>query len=82
MIETNHGVRLRALDWPQDCDFQMVAFEPDDENCEVIRTESLAEDIHLALLHLDRTAPMKGRKPGWYRRLERCARGASSADKT
>jgi hypothetical protein len=79
VIETNRGVRLRALDWPHDCDFQMVVFEPGGDKCEVIWSESLADDIRRTLLAIERAAATKGRKPAWYRRLERCASGASSA---
>lgn len=79
VIETNHGVELKAPEWPHDCDFQMVAFDPEGETCEVVWTESLAEDIGRALVALDRAAALKGRKPDWYRRLERCATGAPSA---
>jgi len=25
IIETNHGVQLKAPDWPHDCEFQLVA---------------------------------------------------------
>src|SRR5665213_1620211 len=81
IVETNHGVTLRALNWPHDCDFQVVAFDPGSENCEVIWTESLADDIRLALSALERMAATKGRKPGWYRRLELCAKRASSASR-
>jgi hypothetical protein len=79
VIETNHGVRLRASGWPQDSDFQLVAFSPTGENCEVVWTESLAEDIGYALVSLDRAGALKGRKPDWYRRLKRYAKGVSSA---
>jgi hypothetical protein len=78
VIETNHGVKLRAPGWPQDCDFQLVAFDPPGEMCEVILTEGLAQDIRRALMTLDKARALRGRKPEWYRRLERCAKGAPS----
>ena len=79
IIETNRGVKLKAPGWPQDCDFQLVAFHPSAEICEVVSAEGLAGDIGKALMTLDRAAPFKGRKPDWYRRLERCAtRGSLS----
>ncbi|MGO9246744.1 MAG: hypothetical protein ACLPT4_09405 [Verrucomicrobiia bacterium] len=78
VIETNRGVKLKAPRWPQDCDFQLVAFAPSGKNCEVIWTENLAEDIGRALMSLDRSAALKGRKPDWYLRLKRCAKGADS----
>jgi hypothetical protein len=73
VVETNNGVKLKAPGWPQDCDFQLVAFDPSGESCEVISAENLAEDIGKALMALDREAPFKGGKPDWYRRLERYA---------
>lgn len=73
IIETNQGVRLKAPEWPHDCDFQLVAFEPSKESCEIVSAEGLAGDIGTALIALDRVAPFKGRKPDWYRRLERYA---------
>jgi hypothetical protein len=79
VIETNHGLELKATDWPHDCDFQIVAFDPVGENCEVVWARTLAEDIGRALTALDDSATLKGRNPDWYRRLERCARGALSA---
>jgi len=76
IIETNNGLELKAPGWPQDCEFQLVAFNPSGETCEVVWAEDVAEDIGKALTTLDRAAPFKGRKPGWYRRLERYARGS------
>ena len=78
IVETNQGVKLKAPAWPQDCDFQLVAFSPSGKHCKVIWTEDLAEDINRALVALDRTAAFKGPKPDWYRRLKQCARGASA----
>ena len=69
IIETNHGVELKAPDWPQDCDFQLVAFDPLGETCEVVSAECLAEDIGEALEALGSTS-FNGGKPDWYRRLE------------
>lgn len=77
VIETNHGVQLKAPRWPQDCEFQLVAFNPSGKTCNVIRTEHLAEDIGRALTALASSAALKGRKPDWFRRLERCAEAAT-----
>jgi len=76
IIETNHGVELKASGWPQDCEFQLVAFSPSGKNCEVIWTEHLVQDISNALMTLEGAGALKGRKPDWYRRLQRCATGA------
>ena len=73
IIETNRGVRLKAPGWPQDCEFQLVAFDPSSATAEVIDAESLADDITNALAALDKAAVLEGRKPDWYRRLARCA---------
>ena len=78
VIETNCGATLTDVNWPQDCDFQMVAFDPVAENCEVVWAETLADDIQQALLALDGTKVMKGRRPAWYYRLALCAKGAVS----
>jgi hypothetical protein len=73
IIETNNGLKLKAPGWPHDCDFQLVAFDPSGQSCEAISAEGLAGDIGKALMAIDRAAPFKGRKPDWYRRLERYA---------
>ena len=78
LIETNHGMRLRAPGWPQDCDFQLVAFNPSGKNCEVVSAEDLAGDIGDALAALDRAVPFKDRKPDWYLRLKRYTSRESS----
>ena len=36
VVETNHGVRLKAPEWPHDCEFQLVAFNPSGRTCEVV----------------------------------------------
>ena len=77
VVETNHGTNLKAPGWPQDCEFQLVAFVPSGEACEVVSSACLAEDIRRALTSIDRTRALKGRKPDWYRRLELYAEGTS-----
>lgn len=78
MIETNHELVLKAPDWPGDTDFELVAFSTLGGTCEIIRAEALAADIAKALLALNETDALKGQKPEWYERLERCADGASA----
>jgi hypothetical protein len=70
IIVTNHGVQLKAPEWPHDCEFQLVAFNPSEDSCEVVWAACLADDIGEALIALDRSVPVEGRKPDWYRRLE------------
>jgi hypothetical protein len=70
IIETNQGVRLKAPDWPNDCDFQLVAFDPSGETCEIVPAEALAGDIGKALMSLNGAEALEGEKPDWYRRLE------------
>lgn len=79
IIETNHGAELRAPGWPQDCDFQLVAFSRSGRNCEVVTPEDLAEDIGRALIAIRRAKCFKGRKPDWFRRLERYSEFACPA---
>ncbi|MGA3210396.1 MAG: hypothetical protein ABSD20_03760 [Terriglobales bacterium] len=70
LVETNRGLELEALGWPHDCDFQLVAFDPAENHCEVVWAKDLAEDIGRALMKLEEAAPFRGRKPTWYRRLK------------
>jgi hypothetical protein len=79
VIETNHGVVLKAPDWPHDCDFQLVAFNPSGSTCEVVWADCLAEHIGEALAALNKASHFKGRKPDWYRRLVRYARQEPSS---
>lgn len=77
VIETNHSVLLKAPGWPSDTDFELVAFSPLGKTCAVIRAADLAADIASALSTLDKATAWEGEKPDWYRRLERCADGAT-----
>jgi hypothetical protein len=70
IIETNNGVTLKSPDWPQDCEFQLVAFNPARSTCEVVWADGLVEDIGEALAALEGVPSLKGRKPDWYRRLK------------
>ncbi len=79
IVETNHGDRLVAPKWPQDSDFRLVVFSPKGSECDVIPPRDLAHDIALALEAVKQTLGSKSRKPGWYRRLEKCAAGACKA---
>lgn len=77
VIETNHGVQLKAAKWPQDCEFQLVAFNPAGKTCKVISTEQLVNDIRDALKSFQAAGTVKTRKPDWYHRLALYAEGAS-----
>ena len=77
VIETNHGAQLKAPRWPQDCEFQLVAFNPSGKTCTVVWTEELADDIDHALKTIQETGVLKGTKPDWYRRLTQCAKATS-----
>jgi hypothetical protein len=79
IIETNHGVQLKAPDWPHDCEFQLVAFNPSEDSCEVVWANCLATDIGEALIALDRAQVFKDGKPDWYHRLKLYATGAPSS---
>jgi hypothetical protein len=76
LVETSHGVELKAPGWNHDSDFELVAFSPSGKSCEVIRAEDLARDIAMALLTLDEAATLKFGTPDWYSRLKRYAEGA------
>lgn len=76
VIETNRGAELKAPGWPQDCDFQLVAFSPSGKTCKVIWTQQLAQDIATALAALGDAGALRGKKPDWYRRLAHYASGA------
>jgi len=76
IIETNHGVRLRAPEWSHDCEFQLVAFIPAAKTCQVISAEQLADDIRKALAALENLGVLKPRTADWHRRLRRYAEGA------
>jgi hypothetical protein len=78
IIETNQGARLRAPDWPSDCDFQLVAFNPTAPQCEVIWLDLLMSDIAEALAAIDSLGPSKTRRSDWYHRLRRYSRGFDS----
>lgn len=71
IIETNAGRQLKAPGWPQDCEFQLVAFRPSSRTCQVVWTEQLAEDIAEVLELMDRLHIYRKAKPGWYQRLEK-----------
>jgi hypothetical protein len=74
IIETNHGVRLKSPKWPQDCEFQLVAFAPSARTCHVIASDQLTDDIRNALAALEDAGV--SRQADWHRRLRRYATGA------
>jgi hypothetical protein len=69
VVETNNGCVLRVTDWPQDCEFQLVAFRPRSRKGTLVRTDQLAEDIQKALAAMDTTGVTFREEPDWYRRL-------------
>ena len=75
VVLTNHGKKMRTKTWPQDSDFQVVAFPPSARQCQVLAVEELAADIAAALRALGNTGILAGPKPDWYRRLAKCASG-------
>jgi hypothetical protein len=77
LVETNHGVHLKAPTWPQDSESRLVAFNPTSKICEVIWPEHLAVDIGHALRMLRLGSGLKHKKPDWYQRLAQYAEGAS-----
>ena len=78
IIETNHGKRLKASDWPTETDPKVVAFWPAGKSCEVVDCDDVANDIGCALEALKAAGTFKNGKPAWYERLELYAAGAFS----
>jgi hypothetical protein len=76
VVETNHGDRMAAPQWPQDSDFRLVAFRTRAKECDVISPGELAHDIAQALEALETVVAAAGKKPQWYHRLSKCAAGA------
>jgi hypothetical protein len=75
VVETNNGCMLRVTDWPQDCEFQLVAFSPRGRKGKLVSTDQLAEDIQRALSEMDTRGVNLREKPDWYRRLLQYASG-------
>jgi hypothetical protein len=75
VVETNDGCVLRVTDWPQDCEFQLVAFSPRGKKGKLVPTDQLADDIQRALSEMDRAGVTLREKPDWYRRLVQYASG-------
>jgi hypothetical protein len=68
IVDLNIGRELKARDFPQDSEFQLLAFRPTGKTCKVVWVEELAQDIGEALAELERTG-FKQAKSDWYRRL-------------
>jgi len=79
IIETNRGKMLEVMNWPQDCEFQLVAFTPAARTAQVVFAEALATDIAHALKALSESAAIHGQTPDWYRRLSSYADGAGAS---
>ena len=69
IVDLNIGGELKAKDFPQDSEFQLLAFRPTGKTCEVVWIEELAKDIGDALVALERSGFTQRTKPDWYRRL-------------
>lgn len=77
IVDLNIGGELKAIDFPQDSEFQLLAFSPNAETATVVWIEQLAEDISEAIAMLDKHGFAKRRKPDWYKRLTLCSSGAT-----
>lgn len=75
IVETNSGRELTAPGWPQDSEFQLVAFPPSASSCEVVWIEQLAEDIANAMELLDTAGIHADAKPDWHQRLVQYCNG-------
>lgn len=69
IVDLNIGGELKAKDFPQDSEFQLLAFRPAGKTATVVWIHQLAEDIGQALASLEQSGFEKGRKPDWHRRL-------------
>jgi hypothetical protein len=77
IVDLNIGGEVKAKDFPQDSEFQLLAFRPNKKRAKVVWIAKLAEDIAEALATVDQVGPKKGRRPDWYRRLSLYASGMS-----
>ena len=78
-ILTNHGRSFCAQKWPRDSESQIVTFAPSGKMCEVITAKEIAIDIKKAIELLAKTRALRGKKPDWYQRLQRYARGTEES---
>ena len=76
IIETNCGKKLKAPNWPQDSECNLVSFSDRRKAAEVVRTETLVSDIAAAIAALTAADALHGNKPDWYQRLSKHATGA------
>ena len=77
LVDLNIGGELKAKDFPQDSDFQLLAFHPADKTGQVVWIDQLAKDIGEALRALEQTGVERRAKPDWYRRLALYCSGVS-----
>jgi hypothetical protein len=68
VVDLNIGGELKANDFPQDSDFQLLAFRPSAKTGQVVWIDELARDISEALLALEQ-AGFKHTEIEWHRRL-------------
>ena len=80
IAETNRGKFLRSPGWPQDSYFQLVAFDPNGNICDVVTAAELAADISKLVRVVKSRKTLRGRKPAWLRRLEKYSSGAEVSE--
>jgi hypothetical protein len=68
IVDLNIGREVKAHDFPQDSEFQLLAFRPESATATVVSIGELTDDISDALNALKREG-FKGRNVDWYRRL-------------
>ncbi len=69
IVDLNIGGEVKTRDFPQDSEFQLLAFRPRSGTAKVVWIDELAQDISEALSALDRSGFRQRKKPEWYRRL-------------
>jgi hypothetical protein len=77
IVDLNIGGELKAKDFPQDSEFQLLAFSPNAKTATVVWIQQLAEDIGEAIGMLEKHGFANRRKPDWYKRLSLCSSGAT-----
>lgn len=77
IVDLNIGGEMKAKGFPQDSEFQLLAFGPNSKTATVVWIEQLAEDISEAVAMLERNGFAKNKKPDWFRRLMLCSNGVT-----
>ena len=78
IVDLNIGEEVKAKDFPQDSEFQLLAFRPQSKQATVVWTCELMNDIAKALEAIDQSGLSRVKKADWYRRLALYSSGVKS----